>query len=250
MEQRLLKMIGDGTFGSITQIQVNYRHPVNITGDKVWKLRKDLMGDAIGMGIVHALSGIAWQMRANGARPTAVYATSTSATVRGFESDPIFNIMIKFDNGATSLTFGNIDICNGYDAYHNLSGTEGGFIFDSQTDQPVKVRLWSNSIAEGKWIFPLDVDRCQRDGAADAAWGEDIDLPDSGDVVNHQTAEAIGHFIDCIRNDTQSPLSFENSALIGELGWATQLSAATGREVPLPLDYDEAERHFAQAENT
>jgi myo-inositol 2-dehydrogenase/D-chiro-inositol 1-dehydrogenase len=39
MESRLRKMVADGTFGELTQVQVNYRHPVNIAGDKTWKLR-------------------------------------------------------------------------------------------------------------------------------------------------------------------------------------------------------------------
>ena len=51
MEIRLRNMIAEGRFGTITQIQVNYRHPVNIAGDKVWKLRKDTVGDAIGIRI-------------------------------------------------------------------------------------------------------------------------------------------------------------------------------------------------------
>ena len=55
-EQRLRKMIADGAFGKVTQMQVNYRHAVNIAGDKVWKLKREVMGDAIGMGINHAVS--------------------------------------------------------------------------------------------------------------------------------------------------------------------------------------------------
>jgi predicted dehydrogenase len=208
----------------------------------VWKLRKQVMGDAIGMGVVHALSGIAWQMQANGARPVAVYATSAPTTVRGFETDPIWNILIRFDTGATAFSFGNIDVSNGYDAYHNLSGTEGGFIFDSQTDRAGKVRLWSKRTTAGKWAFPLDAERCRRDSMAASAWPADMALPDSGDVVHHQTAEAVGHFIDCIQQDRRSPLSFTSASLIGELGWAARLSAATGREVPLPLDRAQAAR--------
>jgi myo-inositol 2-dehydrogenase/D-chiro-inositol 1-dehydrogenase len=38
MEQRLQDMVASGEFGQITQIQINYRHPINIAGDKVWKL--------------------------------------------------------------------------------------------------------------------------------------------------------------------------------------------------------------------
>ena len=40
MEQRVKQMVERGMFGEITQIQVNYRHAVNISGGKAWKLEK------------------------------------------------------------------------------------------------------------------------------------------------------------------------------------------------------------------
>lgn len=116
MERDLRKRIAAGTFGEITQVQVNYRHPVNITGDKVWKLSKEVMGDAIGMGINHAISVMVLMMESQG-RPCAVYATNQPAKVRGFEAEPIWNIVVRFDSGATGFCFGNIDSSNGYDAY-------------------------------------------------------------------------------------------------------------------------------------
>jgi antitoxin component of RelBE/YafQ-DinJ toxin-antitoxin module len=48
---------------------VNYRHPINIAEDKVWKLSREIMGDAIGMGIIHALSVMLNIMAAQGAMP-------------------------------------------------------------------------------------------------------------------------------------------------------------------------------------
>ena len=98
---------------------MNYRHPINAAGDKVWKLREGTMGDAIGMGINHAISVMVFAM-ASQARPVAVYATSQNPNVRGFEADPLYNILLKFDNGATGFCFGNIDNGNGYDAYHKI----------------------------------------------------------------------------------------------------------------------------------
>ena len=60
------------------------------------------------------------------------------AQVRDFEPPPIWNILVRFDNGATGFCFGNIDSGNGYDAYHNLFGTKGAFIFDSQIDHAIR----------------------------------------------------------------------------------------------------------------
>ncbi|MFI5381648.1 MAG: Gfo/Idh/MocA family protein [Tepidisphaerales bacterium] len=239
MEQRLRRMVADGLLGQISQIQINYRHPVNIAGDKTWKLKQEIMGDAIVMGINHALSAMLWIMEANGARPVGVTASSHNAHVRGFEADPVWNIFIRFDTGACGVCLGNIDYNNGYDAYHNISGTHGAFIFDSGQERPAKVRYWSAEATAGKWLWPLDVPRCQAQGQE--PWPPDTTTPDSGNVVAHQTAACVGHFIDCVKSGTRSPLSFANSRLIGELGWAARVSAALGgREVRLPLDYTQA----------
>ncbi|MCD4825524.1 MAG: Gfo/Idh/MocA family oxidoreductase, partial [Phycisphaerae bacterium] len=243
MESHLQEMISDGKFGQITQIQVNYRHPVNIAGDKVWKLRKDIMGDAIGMGINHSISVIVNLMSPQ-AKPVGVYATSMPAKVRGFEADPVWNILVKFDNGATGFCFGNIDNGNGYDAYHNLFGTEGGFVFESQLDRAQKVRYWSAESTDGKWVYPLDVERCKQEGAEALIWPADTTTPDSGNVIEHQTGECVGHFIECVKSGEKSPLSFVNSITIAEIGWAAQISAATGNEVALPLDWDKAKQFF------
>ncbi len=243
LEEQLRTRIADGEFGQITQIQVNYRHPVNIAGDKVWKLNQSIMGDAIGMGINHAISVMVFAM-ASQAKPVAVYATSQNPNVRGFEADPLYNIVVKFDNGATGFCFGNIDSGNGYDAYHNIFGTEGGFVFESQTDRTHKVRYWSEKTTDGKWVWPLDPEKCKAEGVENLIWPEDTTTPDSGDVVEHQTGECVGHFIDCIQNDVQSPMGFVNSQVIAEIGWAAQMSAATGKEIQLPLDKEDAKAFF------
>ena len=237
MEERLRRMVADGTFGQITQIQVNYRHPINIAGDKVWKLKKDIMGDAIGMGINHSIS-VMLNLMSPQTKPTGVYATSMPAKVRAFEADPVWNILIRFDNGATGFCFGNIDNSNGYDAYHNLFGTEGGFVFESQIDRLQKVRYWSQKITNGKWVYPLDAGRCRVEGVKRLSWPADTATPDSGNVIEHQTGKCVGHFIECVKNSRQSPLSFVNSAVIAEVGWAAQISATSRKEVAIPLNWD------------
>lgn len=243
MEQRLRQLVADGAFGTLTQVQVNYRHPVNIAGDKAWKLRGDLMGDAIGMGIVHAL----WAMlnaKAPQARPSGVFASSRAGLVREFDDDPIWNIHVEFGDGATGTCLGNIESGVGYDAYHGLFGTEGAFVFDSLADRPLKVRYRSAHLSGDAWVYPLDVERCRRDGFAELAWPTDSSTPDSGDVVNHQTAACVAHFVECVKAGAPSPLSFVASRTVAELGWAARIAAAERRLVPLPLDMDAAEAFF------
>ncbi len=244
-EDRLRRMIADGSFGEVSQIQVNYRHPVNIAGNKVWKLDPARMGDAVGMAIVHALSVMVFAMAPQG-RPVSVFASNSARSTRGFGAPPVWSIHIGFSNGAAGFCFGNIDHGRGYDAYHHVHGTKGGLIFDSLADRPAKVKFSSEQTG-GDWVYPLDPDRCAREGRAALAWPADMTTPDSGDVVNHQTAAVVDHFVSCIRDGRRSPLGFDQAEPIAELGWAAQISAAEGRAVPLPLDPAEAGAFFARA---
>jgi predicted dehydrogenase len=237
MECRLKDMIAHNEFGTITQVQVNYRHPINISGDKAWKLDKTIMGDAIGMGINHSIS-VMVNIMSPQTKPVSVFARSMPALMRGFEADPIWNIMVGFDNGATGFCFGNIDNCNGYDAYHNVFGTEGGFIFDSQLDQNAKLRYWSEKNTKGQWVYPLDAERCKIHDQELFIWPKETTTPDSGNVVEHQTGVCVEHFVECIKTGKKSPLSFVNAAVVAEIGWAAQMSANTHTEIRLPLDID------------
>lgn len=225
LEQRILSMTNNNEFGEITQIQVNYRHPINIEGDKKWKLSAEIMGDAIGMGIIHSISVMLNIMEANGTQPSTVYATRSINNTRGFETEPIYNILINFDNGSTGFCFGNVDVANGYDAYHNIHGTKGGLIFDSYLPRAHKVRYWSESTTDGAWVSPLDTENCQEK----FQWPKETTTPDSGDVVNHQTDACVQHFIDCIQNKKQSFLSFEHSSLTAGVGWAALRSCKSGK---------------------
>lgn len=245
LEAEIQRMAKQGNFGQITQIQINYRHPINISGDKIWKLAGDRMGDAIGMGIIHSLSAMMNIMAAQGAKPIRVYASSSNVHKRSFEIPAVWNLHIEFDNGATGLCFGNVDQANGYDAYHNIHGTEGGLIFDSYLDREQKIRFWSNSVTDGEWVYPLDPERCKKDGKEKYLWPEETTTPDSGDVMNHQTHKCIAHFVESIQTGSPSFLSFVNSAPVAEVGWAAQMAAALKKPIALPLDYEEASQFFS-----
>lgn len=228
MEQKLLSMIRDGLFGDLTQVQVNYRHPINTSGSKAWKLSKAVMGDAISMGISHAISLITWIYAANGKHPVSVFAISDRARVRDFESDPIWNILIRFSGGGTAFCFGNIDFNAGYDLYHNVTGTRGSFAFDSTQPHAQKVRYTSQQIENGQTIWPLAGDT--------HAWPTGTTLPDSGDVLTHGLDDAIECFVTSVKALKPSPLSLQYASIIAEIGWAAQVSAITGQQVALPLD--------------
>ncbi|NLE06913.1 MAG: Gfo/Idh/MocA family oxidoreductase, partial [Crenarchaeota archaeon] len=233
MEQALHTLAAEEFFGTIHQIQINYRHQVNIADDKAWKLKKEFMGDALGMGINHAISVMIGIMSVQ-TNPISVYATSHNSQIRAFEPDPVWNVMIRFQNGATGVCQGNIDIENGYDLYHNIAGSKGGFIFDSRVKFADKIRLWNETTTDGEWVYPLR-NVVNAEDKHLKLFTPDMMLPDSGNVMDHQVGRAVEHFIESVRSDRDSPLSFSQSRLIGEIGWAAQISAKYHREVGLPL---------------
>jgi predicted dehydrogenase len=234
LERELRRLVAARAFGTVTQFQVNYRHPVNVEGRKAWKLRRELVGDALGMGIVHALWAIVHAM-APQSRPAGVFATAAPALVRPFEVEPIWTIQIEFEDGATGVCLGNIESGTGYDAFHGVFGTEGAFVFDALVERPRKVRYRSKSLTGDRWVAPLDRARCEQQGFGALAWPSDASTPDSGDVLHHRTAAAVGHFVDCIKDGSRSPLGFGATAEVAELCFAALTSAAERRFVRLPL---------------
>ena len=91
--------------------------------------------------------------------------------------------------------------------------------------RPQKIRFWSDLKTDGDWISPLDTKNCPEE----FQWPKDTTTPDSGDVVNHQTGACVRHFLDCIHNKTQSFLSFENSSMTADVGWAALRSCESGK---------------------
>lgn len=90
----------------------------------------------------------------------------------------------------------------------------------------------------------LNIEKCRAGNVEHLCWPEDTTTPDSGNVVEHQTGECVEHFIECIKNETKSPLSFVNSQIIAEIGWAVQMSATMNKEIRLPLNWNQAKEFF------
>ena len=225
MDQKVKSMIEQGLFGEITQMQINYRHAVNIGGSKYWKTRKDYVGDAVGMGITHAVFSICYFF--SPAKAESVFASSHSSADSGFEVDPIWNIMITFDSGATGIVLGDIEGGNSYDLYHNIFGTKGGFVFDSQGKGEAAVKYW-NEDTDRQWVYPL----CKEEKKH--GWPESISLPNSGDVITHSTEESISYFLDHIDRKEKPFLSFSNMRIVQDINFAAQLSAELKEPVTLP----------------
>lgn len=238
MEQRVKQMVERGMFGEITQIQVNYRHAVNIAGSKAWKLEKRFVGDALGMGITHAVFLLCYFMLPT--QPVKVFAVSRTGTTGNFEVDPIWTLHITFDNGATGTVLGDIENGNSYDVYQNIFGTQGGFVFDSQPNDRPELKYWCRETG-GEWVSPLDPDNGSTGGGKAADWPLESGLPTSGNVVDHCTAESLDHFLTHIKQGRTSSLGFEPMRIVQDINFAAQVSAKKNAPVGIPASSEELE---------
>lgn len=241
MEQRIKRMIERNSFGEIIQLQVNYRHSVNTQGDKVWKYQKRYVGDALGMGITHAIFLLCYFMSPS--RPEAVFARSRSSVKGHFEVDPIWNLIIQFDGGATGIVLGDIENGTSYDLYHNIYGTRGGLVFDSQARFEERLKYW-NEETKDRWYYPLGKNGSSENITTDSEWPADVSLPTSGDVLDHSTVESLGYFITHIKKRSKALLGFKRMRIVQDVSFAAQLSAKVSRPVPIPADEEELQKYL------
>lgn len=241
MEQMVRQMVEKGVFGEITQIQVNYRHAVNIEGSKAWKLKKQFVGDALGMGITHAVFLLCYFLSPH--RPVSVFASSQPSKSKRFEVDPIWTLHVKFDGGASGIVFGDIENGNSYDLYHNIFGTRGGFVFDSQPNDRPNVRYWSEESGR-KWLFPLDRQEGSSANQNALLWPEELSLPTSGNVVDHCTAESLDYFLNHVKQGRKAGLGFESMRTVQDINFAAQVSARKNRPVSVPAPLEELAKHL------
>jgi predicted dehydrogenase len=243
LEQRVRRMIEAGEFGTITQAEVRYRHAVNVEGPRAWKLERRHIGDALGMGITHAVFLLCFFLAPR--RPISVFATSRPGPSGRFEVHPIWNLQVTFDDGAAGIVLGDIENGNSYDVYQNLFGTRGGFVFDSQPNEAPVVKYWSE-LTDRRWVFPLDRSVESARGNEDLLWPETISLPTSGNVVHHSTAESFDHFLEYLKAGKKTPLGFEAMRVVQDLNFAAQLSALQGRPASVPAAPEELAAAFGE----
>ncbi len=241
LAQIIKKMLDRRMFGEITQMQINYRHAVNIKGDKAWKLKKDFIGDALGMGITHAVFLMCHYF--SPIKPVSVFACSQKSTTGRFEVHPIWSMLISFENGSSGMVLGDIENGNSYDLYQNILGTKGGLVFDSQTKFETRLKYWADE-TNREWVYPFDHENERKKGQDNHCLPTDISMPTSGDVVHHSTEESLDYFLEHIENKKDPYLGFENMRIVQDINFAAQLSAKIKKSVDIPADPSDLKRHL------
>lgn len=215
-QQKLRNLIDEGAFGQIASTHFTYRHPIQIgeSADQQWKLKKEISGGAIPMGICHAISLTVYQVNSD---PVDVTCKSAPALSRDFDYPPRQDLLITFSNGVVSVVQGNIDFAEKYDARHNVCGSEGQFDYVPYNPRESRV-MWSSQSRNR--VYAADPDFAK-------------DHMDSGDVWKHQCASTVNDFVQHVKQGIKDPVLGFESPLVQRTEaviWAAEKSSASGGE--------------------
>ncbi len=203
----LKSLLAQQAVGDLIHAGVDYWHhldPAYRGWD--WAFRKDTGGSAMLFGGCHAVDALRWLVQQD-----AVEVSAVANNQRGiFEYDANVVATVKFRNGTLGRTSVLFDAEIPYTFNVDLLGTDGS-IRDN--------RLWLPKLLPGQnqWTtFPTVT-------------------PDSADVHHHPFDALINHFVDCIRQDVESPCNVADAYVTHELCLAIDQSVAEGgRPVKLP----------------
>jgi len=116
---------------------------------------------------------------------------------------------VKFDDGSTGKVTTSIEFAAPYKFNIVLMGNRGAV-----RDNRLFTKAWPG----------------QKD------WAElPTVLPDSPSVTHHAFVPEIAHFVDCILQGVESHCNIADTVKTHEICFAAEISAATGKPVPLPL---------------
>jgi predicted dehydrogenase len=227
--QHIKTMIASGAVGQVYSVETDYR---SYAGD--WwggygvGRQKTLGGSAFLVAGCHAIDALRWFAAAGSeeaAIPEEVFACQSG--MRGNATrqfNPLTNTwhegqpleypgleiaLVRFTNGVLGKVSVNMECVQPYAFPIRIFGNQGT-IRDNQ--------YWSGA------------------GADSAGWQTIPGItPDSSDVTHHPFQGQIDHFVDCIRNDTESHCNLADAVRTHEVIFATQQCYATRRPVALPL---------------
>lgn len=200
-----------GTIGNIFYAEVDYWH--NIGPQYVqfhWNTKKEIAGSVLLSAGCHAVDALRWFVQDEVEEVTA-YSNKREPL---YEYDTNLVGILKFKGGAIGKTSASFDVRSPYAFNIDLLG-EKGTIRDNH-------------------IFAAEANPGQTD------WIEVPTIrPDSGDVSHHPFDGELSHFIECIRENRESPLNLEDAAKTHAVCYAMDRSAAERR--PVSLEEIEAE---------
>lgn len=201
--QWIERMLAEQTLGSLFYAEVDYWHHIGAQyGQYIWNVKKEIAGSAFLSAGCHAVDALRLFVKDEVSEVMA-YSNKCNPV---YEYDTNIVGIVKFAGGAIGKVSTSFDVQCPYAFNIDLLGDKGT-IRDNH--------IYAKEFFAGQtdWITVPTI------------------RPDSGDVAHHPFDGEISHFIDCIRNDTESFVNLEDAARTHEVCFALDQSAATGRPV-------------------
>ncbi|MEG2455173.1 MAG: Gfo/Idh/MocA family oxidoreductase [Oscillospiraceae bacterium] len=174
-----------------------------------WTCQKDVAGSSLLAGGCHAVDAMRFFMQ-DEVEEVVAYSSGCRTD---FEYDGTLVALLKFKGGAMGKIGSSYDTISPYIFNLHLFGDKGSLLNN---------KLYSPDAIPGQrdyMVLP-------------------VETPNSGDVTHHPFPQEIDHFLDCIVNDRETSVSLNDAMKTQEIVFAADLSAATGKPVKLPLQYD------------
>jgi UDP-N-acetyl-2-amino-2-deoxyglucuronate dehydrogenase len=207
------RMLAEGTLGRIFYAEADYWHNIGPQYAQYrWNVRQAIAGSALLSAGCHAVDALRWFVQ-DEVEEVSAYSNKCSL---GYEYDTNLVGILKFKGGAIGKTSVSFDVKSPYAFNVDLLG-EKGTIRDN--------RIFAHEFFGGQtdWIEVPTI------------------RPDNGDVSHHPFDGEISHFLDCLRDDKESPLNLADAVNTHAVCYALDRSAAQDR--PVKMAEIEAEIH-------
>ncbi len=208
--QLISSILGQGLLGDLHHLEVDYYHGIGPWyGQYAWNIKKDMGGSALITAGCHSLDLL---IELADREVDEVFAYSTKSTkefAQAYEYDTTSVAIIRFADGTVGKCTSCVDCRQPYVFNVHLVGSEGTLWND---------RLWSTKL-EG-----LTSDEWVHTPTAQA---------ESGDVMAHPYPPQVDDFMECILEDRDSRINFEEAFITHRVMFAIEKSLEEGRPVKL-----------------
>jgi len=204
------QLLEDNALGRIFYGEVDYFHGIGPWyAQYKWNVKRSVGGSSLLSAGCHAVDGLRWFTREEVVEVES-FSTHSHSKNFAYEYDPTSVTILKFKSGSIGKVASSLECVQPY-IFNILLLGDRGTIRNNQLYAPSK--------------FP---------GQTGFATIPTI-LPDSGDVTHHPFQGEIDHLVDCILNGRESHVNVEDATKTFEIIFASDMSAAQGRPVKLPL---------------
>lgn len=202
-------ILADGLIGDVFYGEVDYLH--GITPDISlyrWVSKRAFGGTALLTAGCHAVDSLRWFVGKEAVEVFS-YANFSSGNPLDYEYEPNSVTLIQFADGTIGKVATSIEYMAPYTFPIVLMGNRGTI-----RDNRLFAKRWPGQTG---WATIPTV------------------LPDSGAVTHHPFVPQIDHFIECVRNGTESHCDVADAVKTHEICLAAELSKLEHRPVRLPL---------------